>query len=69
MSFEQLKIGAAELPEAQRRELVAYLVAIGRTRNAAYWEKLESKIEDRDPANWARGEDLDRVLGFDHGNE
>lgn len=65
MSLEQLKIGAAELPEAQRRELVAYLVALGRSRNAAYREKLESKIEDRDPAHWVPGEDLDRALGLD----
>lgn len=65
MSLQQLKANAADLPDAERRELLAYLVALGRSRDDTYWRKVEAQIDDRDPKHWVRGEDLDRALGLD----
>ena len=65
MSIQQLKAEAAGLSDAQRRELIGYLVTVGREHAPAYWERLAAKIEDRDPAHWVREEDLDRALDLD----
>lgn len=65
MSLQQLKANAADLPDVERRELLAYLVALGRSRDDTYWRKVEAQIDDRDPQHWVRGEDLDRALGLD----
>ena len=65
MSLQQLKANAADLPDAERRELLAYLVALGRSRDDVYWQKVEAQIGDRDPQHWVRGEDLNRALGLD----
>ncbi len=65
MSIQQLKSEAAELPESERRELINYLVTVGRRRAAEYWERIAGKVEDRDPSHWVRGEDLDHALGLD----
>ena len=65
MSIQQLKAEAAGLPDAERRELVGYLIAKGREHAPAYWERLAAKVEDRDPAHWVPEADLDRALGLD----
>jgi hypothetical protein len=65
MSIQQLKSEASALSEAERRELIGYLITVGRERPAGYWDSLASKIEDRDPAHWVREEELDRALGLD----
>jgi hypothetical protein len=65
MSIQQLKQAASELSEAERRELIGYLVALGRERSAEYWDRLAAKVADGDPAHWVQGEDLDRVLHLD----
>jgi hypothetical protein len=61
MSIEQLKSEAGALSGAERRELIGYLIAVGRECQAAYWDRLEAKVEDRDPAHWGREEELDRA--------
>lgn len=65
MSIQQLKSEADALSDAERRELIGYLVARGRERPASYWDALAAKIKDRDPAHWVQEEDLDRALGLD----
>jgi hypothetical protein len=65
MSIQQLKSEAVALSAAERRELIGYLIAVGRERPAGYWDALAAKIEDRDPAHWVPEEDLDRALGLD----
>ena len=52
MSLAQLKHEAASLPEKDRRELMAYLVALQTERDDAFREELAVKIDDPDPAHW-----------------
>jgi hypothetical protein len=65
MSLQQLKTEASVLSDLERRELIGYLLALGREREAGYWDKLAAKLEDGDSAHWVREEQLDRVLGLD----
>jgi hypothetical protein len=64
MSIEELKHAATQLSDTDRRELIGYLVRLGKGRSAEEWDQIEAKIRDNDPAHWAAGEDLDRVLGL-----
>jgi hypothetical protein len=59
MSIQQLKAEAAALPDAERRELIGYLLDLGRKRAADYWDRMAAKIEDRDPSHWVSEENLD----------
>lgn len=52
MSLAQLKDQAAHLSSEQRRELVAFLIALETEHDEAFKEKLAAKIRDRDPAKW-----------------
>jgi hypothetical protein len=65
MSIEQLKAEANALSDKERRELIGYLLALGRQRTAEYWDGIAAKIEDRDPSHWVAEEYLDRALGLD----
>ena len=65
MSIQQLKSEADTLSDAERRELIGYLVTRGRQRADSYWDALAAKIGDRDPTHWVREEELDRALGLD----
>jgi hypothetical protein len=62
MSIQQIKAEAANLSEAQRRELIGYLVALGRSKDGAYWDKIERKIADNDPSHWVSESGLDSAL-------
>lgn len=65
MSIQKLKEQAGALSSAERRELIGFLIALGRERPASYWDALAAKVEDRDPAHWVREEELDRALHLD----
>jgi hypothetical protein len=65
MSLQELKAEATTLSEQDRRELIGYLLSLGRHRTADYWDRVASKIEDRNPANWVAEEGLDHALGLD----
>ena len=65
MSIQQLKAEATALSDRDRRELIGYLLSLGRERTSDYWDRLAVKIEDRDPAHWVAEEGLDRALGLD----
>jgi hypothetical protein len=65
MSIPELRAEAAALSDQDRRELIGYLLSIGRQRSSEYWDRLAAKIEDRDPTNWVAEEDLDKALGLD----
>jgi hypothetical protein len=65
MSIQELKSEAAALPDAERRELIGFLIARGRERAASYWDVLAAKVQDANPASWVREEDLDRALRLD----
>lgn len=65
MSIVQLKTEAAALPESERRELIGYLLSLGRQRTAGCYDQLAAKIEDRGPTHWVAEEHLDQALGLD----
>ncbi|HEY3900070.1 MAG TPA: hypothetical protein VGM54_15790 [Chthoniobacter sp.] len=64
MGIQQLKAEAAALPDSERRELIAYLLALGGKRTAGYWDRIATKVEDRDPSHWVSEENLDQALGL-----
>jgi hypothetical protein len=65
MSILQFKTEAAALSDAERRELIGYLLSLGRARAADYYDRLAAKIGDHDPAHWVAEENLDQALGLD----
>lgn len=52
MSITQIKQAAAKLSPKQRRELMAYLIALQTENDRGFKEQLAAKIDDRDPAHW-----------------
>jgi spore coat protein CotH len=48
----ELKHEAAHLPSKDRRELIAFLVALQTQTDEGFKEKLAAKIDDRDPTRW-----------------
>ena len=52
MSLTQIKEAAANLPPEERRELIAYLIALQTEKDEAFKKQLAAKIDDRDPAHW-----------------
>lgn len=62
MSYQELKVEAANLSDRERRELIGHLLSVGRQRKADYWDSMEAKIADTDPAHWVQGTDLDDAL-------
>ena len=65
MSIEQLKTEATALSDKERKELIGYLLALGRKRTPEYWDRIAAKIEDRDPSHWVAEDSLDQALGLD----
>jgi hypothetical protein len=66
VSIQQLKAEAGALSDQERRELIGYLLSLGRQRSADYWDRLASKIADSTPTHWVAEEGLDQALGLDH---
>jgi hypothetical protein len=69
MSIVQLKTEAAALTDAERRELIGYLVNLGKQRAADYYDRLAAKVEDDEPAHWVGEENLDQALGLNRPEE
>ena len=65
MSLQQLKAEATALNVQDRRELIGYLVSLGRERGPEYWDRMSAKIENRDAGCWVAEDSLDRALGLD----
>ena len=60
MSLAELKEQASVLPVDEQAELAAYLAERLRCDDPAYRAELARLIEDRDPAHWARWNDVKR---------
>ena len=58
MSLSELKDRAAALPPDEQAELAAYLAERLRRDDPAYRKELARLIDDRDPKNWVRWDDL-----------
>ena len=65
MSIQQLKAEATALSDEERRELIGYLLNLGRQRTPDYWDRIAMKISDDDPSHWVAEEGLDKALGLD----
>ena len=60
MSLTQLKREAANLPAKQRRQLIAYLVALETQNDEPFREKLTAKIDDNNPTHWLELKDVEQ---------
>ena len=58
MSLTELKEQAAALPPIELAELAAYLAERLRRDDPAYRKELARLIDDREPKNWVRWDDL-----------
>lgn len=58
MSLSELKDQAAALPPEEQAELAAYLAERLRRDDPAYRNELARLMDDRDPKNWVRWNDL-----------
>jgi hypothetical protein len=67
MSIEQIVNEAAAMPEAQRKELIGRLLAIGRSKREEQEFKLRMAelIDDNDPSHWVTGDELRSRLAAD----
>jgi hypothetical protein len=63
MSLTELKHQAASLPAKQRRELVAYLVALQAEKDEDFKKKLAAKIDDHNPAHWMELNEVQKRYG------
>lgn len=64
MSLELLMQEAAKLSEQDSRKLSAFLVSMRSSREEGHAEEMARRIDDKDPANWATIEDLDKRFGL-----
>jgi hypothetical protein len=63
MSLTQLKHEAAHLPLKERRELIAFLVALQTENDEQFKKEMAAKIDDRDPSHWLELNDLKKRYG------
>jgi hypothetical protein len=64
MSIEALKQELADLDDASRRHIMAYLLSIEDHKDADYAAKMARLIDDKNPSNWMTLEELDKRLSL-----
>ncbi len=62
MNVEELEREVEGLNDAERRRLMAHLVAIEDRKRPAYRAEMARKIDDKDPSHWLTLEEFDRLL-------
>jgi hypothetical protein len=62
MSIEVLKQELAGLAQADRSQIMAFLLALQDGQDDAYRATLAGKIDDRNPARWVSIDELDRRI-------
>lgn len=62
MSLAQLKEQASLLEDAEKRELIAFLVMERRAKDEAFRAMIAQKIDDNDPSHWVDGSELQKIL-------
>jgi hypothetical protein len=62
MSMAELMRTIAELPSKRQNELAAFLLHLRLQHDSAWRSKMTRHIDDRNPKNWVRLEDLKRAL-------
>jgi len=64
MTVVELKKEIAALEPDVQDELVAYIVHLKHERDPEYTRVLERRLNDRNPENWVRLEDVEREFGY-----
>jgi hypothetical protein len=62
MSLDQLKEKVVELTAQERRQLIAFMVALETEQDRQFRAQLARKIDDRSPANWVELDELQKRL-------
>jgi hypothetical protein len=62
MSLDQLKEKVVELTLQERRQLIAFMVALETKQDQPFRADLARKIDDRNPANWVELDELQKRL-------
>jgi hypothetical protein len=58
VSLEDIKNEMANMPPQHQDQLAAYLVHLRHQRDPKICAEIQSRIEDRDPANWLSLDEL-----------
>jgi len=71
MSIEEIVNEAASMPEAERKELIGRLLAIGRSKREEqeFKRRMAELIDDHDPSHWITYDELKRRLPADAAGE
>jgi hypothetical protein len=64
MEVGVLKSELEALESKDRRQLIAFLLALEERDNQAYRQELARRIDDKDPTHWITLDELDRRLGM-----
>ena len=62
MSLDQLKERVVELTAQERRQLMAFMVALETEQDQQFRAELARKIDDRNPANGVELDELEKRL-------
>ncbi len=62
MSVDQIKQGIASLSQAEQNEVTAYLFQLRHASDPDYQQRVASRLDDRNPANWLTPEEFERRL-------
>lgn len=62
MSLDQLKEKVVELAARERRQLMAFTVALETEQDQQFRAELARKIDDQNSANWVELDELQRRL-------
>ena len=63
MSMAELMREIAGLSSKRQNELAAFLLHLRLRHDPAWRSEMTRRIDDRDPKNWVRLEDLEKSLG------
>jgi hypothetical protein len=64
MSIDAIKQELANLDDASRHQIMAFLVAMDDLKNPEYRASIARKIDDKDPNHWMTLEELERRLSL-----
>jgi hypothetical protein len=64
MEVGVLKSELEALESRDRRQMIAFLLALEERDNQAYRQELARRIDDTDPTHWITLDELDRRLGM-----
>jgi len=69
MDVGVLKSELQSLESKDRRQMIAFLLALEERDNQAYRQELARRIDDKDPTHWISLEELDRRLDMGSGSD